>query len=219
MGRKVVLLTALIAAALLNLGPAEAKILSLHHVEVTGPGIDGTLRVTPEEFGRIRNENSPASIALDGVYSPFEKEPRPQGELGPRFDITYVQEYVINDRDIVRVTAHLYPYAEAGPVTFIVPDQPKEPKFADIPQRVTRAGWLPYPEELVENLRAAGLPSEQEAEQAMETSASSAWPWLAAGAALAVVLWGVGSGRVGGRGPVLGRGAGHDDRAAVGVLR
>lgn len=195
MRRLVVLAMTAAWLSVLGVTPAEAKIVSLEHVEVTGPGIEGTLMVSPDEFGRIRNENSPASIALDGVYSPWEKDPRPEGELGPRFVITYVQEYLISDRDIVRVTAHLYPYAEAGPVTFIVPDQPKEPKFDGIPQRVTRAGWLPYPDPLIENLQAAGLPSEDEAARATATGVDSAWPWGLAGIVLAWLLWIAGAGR------------------------
>lgn len=178
---------------LLCAAPAAAKMVSLQQVEITGPGIDGTLVVSPDEFGRIKNENSPAAVALDGVYSPFDKEPRPEGSLGPRYVITYVQEFVINERELVRLDAHLYPYAEAGPVTFILPDQRKEPRDLVVPERLTRAGWLPYPEALVENLRAAGLPSPEAAERASRVDPSTAWPWALAGIALASVLWGVGS--------------------------
>ena len=169
--------------------------VSLHHVEVTGPGIDGKLVIAPDEFGWSGHEQSPAENALDGVYSPFEKEPRPSAELGPRFVITYFQEHIINEREIVRLSAHLYPYAESGPVTFVLPDQRKDPVDPYEPEVYTRAGWLPYPEELVENLRAAGLPGRDVAERSLETDPSTAWPWLIAGSALAGVLWAVGSRR------------------------
>lgn len=159
--------------------------MALHHVEVIGPGIDGKLVVSPEEFGRIRSEESPALIALEGVTSPFEREPRPAGQLGPSFVITYVEKYWVNDGEFVRLRALLYPYAESGPVTFVLPDQRTDP-FE--PRRVTRAGWLSYPEPLVENLRAAGLPSSHAAVQATQTEPSSAWPWALAGTALALLL-------------------------------
>lgn len=216
-GKKIAFVAGAFALSLLCAAPAGAKVMGLHHVEVTGPGIDGKLVVSPEEFGRIRSENSPAAIALEGVGSPFEKEePRPRGPLGPRFVITYVEEYFVHHGEIVRLTALLYPYVESGPVTFVLPDQRKDP-FE--PKRFTRAGWLPYPEELVENLRTAGLPSREVAERAMETDPSRAWPWLVAGVALASVLWVAGSSRGGRRDVLLGGRAGHDDRVAVGVLR
>ena len=191
MGKRIALVAGSFLLALVWAAPAGAKVMSLHHVEVTGPGIDGKLVVSPDDFGDIKSEKSPAAIALDGVYSPFEREPRPSGSLGPRFVITYVEEYFIDGSEIVRLTAHLYPYAESGPVTFVPPGQRKDP-FS--PKRFTRAGWLPYPEPLVENLRAAGLPSREVAERATETSPSTAWPWALAGILLASVLWSTGTG-------------------------
>lgn len=200
MGKKITFVGAVLLLSLLWATPAGAKMMALRHVEVTGPGIDGKLVISPDEFGRIRNENSPAAIALEGVYSPFEREPQPSGSLGPRFVITYVEEYFLDESEIVRLSALLYPYAESGPVTFVLPDQRKDP-FT--PKRLTRSGWLPYPDALVKNLRAAGLPGPETAARALRPDASTALPWALAGGLLALLLWALGSDR--GHGVVLGR--------------
>ncbi|MGH2807885.1 MAG: hypothetical protein ACRDKT_11495 [Actinomycetota bacterium] len=194
MGKKIVPVAVTVGLLLLCAAPVEAKMMSLHHVEVTGPGIDGTLSVSRLEFGPIRHAGSPAAIALEGVQSPFEREPRPRGELGPGFVITYVEEFFLDESEIVRLTAYLYPYAEAGPVTYVPGGQRKDP-FE--PRRETRAGWLSYPERLVENLRAAGLPGREMADRTMQIEPISAGLWVIAGTALAFLLWIVGSGRGG----------------------
>ena len=76
------------------------------------------------------------------------KRARPSGELGPRYDVSYVVPGPSTDT----LRQQLYPYASGGPVTYMEPGQEF---WSD--QR-THGGWLRASAGLKSMLVQAGLP-------------------------------------------------------------
>lgn len=76
---------------------------------------------------------------------------RPSGDLGPKYTITYTVPGPSNEVD--KLHQAIYPYAEAGPVTYMEPGQ----KFFGTEQ--TRGGWFQGDAQLKEVLVSAGLPA------------------------------------------------------------
>jgi hypothetical protein len=84
---------------------------------------------------------------------------RPKGDLGPRYTITYTVPAGSGVAD--RIRQNLYPYAAAGPVTYMEPGQKL---FGE----ETPGGWFQADRQLKQLLVAAGLPA-----RAPEAKASS----------------------------------------------
>jgi hypothetical protein len=74
---------------------------------------------------------------------------RPKGNLGPKYTVTYTVPGPNNDTFTIR--QEIYPYAKAGPVTYLAAGQP-------IFDMKTRGGWFQAGPDLKETLVAAGLP-------------------------------------------------------------
>jgi hypothetical protein len=111
---------------------------------------------------------------------------RPQGELGPRYTITYTVPGPNNELDELR--QDIYPYAPNGPVTYMKPGQ----TFFGTEQ--TRGGWYQADPQLKEILVSAGLPARASAGSSDTSSFSTglvsllAVALLLTAAAAAVVL-------------------------------
>lgn len=172
------LVLAVVALALpgagLAKGPSEALI--------TGPGgggSSGDITVT----GCCANDTPTMMLAEDAGFFPavFGQQPspmldaRPEGKLGPKYAITYTVPGPNNET--FKIKQDLYPYAAAGPVTYMNPGQP-------VFDTQTQGGWFQASSELKQTLVAAGLPM-----TAAAASSSGGWsiPTLAA-SALALML-------------------------------
>jgi hypothetical protein len=109
---------------------------------------------------------APVALDLDGHWAlvedlgffatVFRTEPdptldgAPAGDLGPRLVVSWEVPGPGGDVDVVR--QDVYPYAEAGPVTYLAPGQ------AVMGQR-SYGGWFAAPAGLADDLVAAGLPA------------------------------------------------------------
>jgi hypothetical protein len=91
---------------------------------------------------------------------------RPQGDLGPKYTITYTVPGPNNET--WRIKQDLYPYAASGPVTYTKPGQ----TIFQIPGG-TRGGWYLAVPQLKETLVEAGLPSAPPSATADRWSATS----------------------------------------------
>ena len=145
--RRAVLILAIAALALptqaLGKGPSGATI--------EGPGAD---RIT---FTGGRNSGLFLLTEQTGLFpAVFGREPdpmldrRPQGDLGPRYVITWTVPGPNNETWKLR--QDLYPYADSGPVTYMAPGQ-------EVFRRGTHGGWYQAGARLKQVLVDAGLPA------------------------------------------------------------
>ena len=128
-------------------GPSAASI--------DGPGGGGE-GITFTGYGESAGSSLGDLTLLSGFFpAAFGQEPRPmlpsrpEGDLGPRYTITYTVPTGAGVAD--RIRQELYPYAAAGPVTYMVPGQ----RLFD---RETPGGWFQADRHLKELLVSAGLP-------------------------------------------------------------
>jgi hypothetical protein len=132
---------ALLAPAALAKGPSEATI--------TGPGLG-----KPISFKGLGDASKLTEYA--GVFpAVFGQSPdpmlrgRPAGRLGPKYTIRYVVPG--GNSQTFRLSQDLYPYAQAGALTYMKPGQP-------IFGAKTTGGWYPAGVALKDLLVRAGLP-------------------------------------------------------------
>src|SRR5918912_1336060 len=136
-----------LAVAAAAKGPSKA--------DVSGPGLKSALVVT----GGGEGPGTPLGDFAEGAgFFPavFGQEPdpmlpgRPQGDLGPKYTVTYT---VPGPNGADTLTQDLYPYAVGGPVTYMPPGQ-------DLWGRTqTRGGWFRGPASFKGDLVEAGLPA------------------------------------------------------------
>jgi hypothetical protein len=177
--RKLLLLATVGAAtALVATTPAAAKGPST--ASVSGPGLD---RAVPIDGDGEPGAGTPlASLAELGGFFPqvFIQVPdattrtRPDGELGPRYRITY---RVPGPNGISTLVQDVYPYAKT-PVTYMSPKQ----RFWGVNR--THGGWFVAGPGLKATLVAAGLPESPPA----AGDASFPWAWTLAGVGAVAVL-------------------------------
>lgn len=143
----------LLAVAALVL-PATAVGKGPSRAEVSGPGDGGGISFT----GNGESGGTPlGNLTEQAGFFPaaFAQQPnpmltsRPEGELGPKYTITYT---VPGPTEIDTLRQDVDPYAKSGPVTYMEPGQ----KFFGTEQ--TRGGWYQAPALLKETLIEAGLP-------------------------------------------------------------
>jgi hypothetical protein len=130
----------------LGKGPSEAV--------VSGPGTGGGLTFT----GGEGDGSALSNLSTEAGFFPavFNQQPspmlpaRPDGDLGPKYTVTYT----VPDGDGAPTTIRqeVYPYAKPLPVTYTAPGQP-------IFDAETTGGWYPATSGLTETLVAAGLPA------------------------------------------------------------
>jgi hypothetical protein len=138
-------------AAALGKGPSEATI--------SGPGGGGGGGGDLTIKGCCTPGSPAMSLAEHAGFFPatFGQEPdpmlasRPNGDLGPKYTITYSVPGPNNELDEIR--QDVYPYAKSGPVTYTEPGQ------TFFGTQRTRGGWFQADSRLKETLVSAGLPS------------------------------------------------------------
>jgi hypothetical protein len=147
----------LLAAALtaLLLFPAAAAAKGPSTASVSGPGLRHAVSI--EGYGEGGNSTALGILVNDGgffaeVYgaTPAATTSRPQGGLGPRYEVTYTVPGGPNGDSTLR--QDLYPYAVKGAVTYMEPAQ----KFWGT--QSTPGGWYQGTAALKRTLIKAGLP-------------------------------------------------------------
>jgi hypothetical protein len=147
----------LLAAALtaLLLFPAAAAAKGPSAASVSGPGLRHAVSI--EGYGEGRNSTALGILVNDGGFFPqaFGGTPtattsRPEGTLGPRYEVTYTVPGGSNGDSTLR--QDLYPYAVNGAVTYMEPAQ----KFWGT--QSTPGGWYQGTAALRRTLVKAGLP-------------------------------------------------------------
>ena len=121
---------------------------------ITGPGLGDGIRLVGE--GQVGGAQL-MQLAEGAGFFPavFLRSPnpmlsaRPQGNLGPRYTITYVMP---GPSGVDELRQDLYPYARPSPVTYAEPGQ----RFFGTEKTV--GGWYVATSELKDDLVAAGLP-------------------------------------------------------------
>lgn len=146
---------------------------------------------------------APVELRLDGRWelvedlgfyaTVFRTEPdrtldaAPTGDLGPRLVVSWEVPGPGGDVEVVR--QDVYPFAPAGPVTYLAPGQ-------DVLGQTTHGGWFAAPAGLADDLAAAGVPAPQEVVVATPAAPGddgspgwAVWP-AAAGAATVLAIGG-----------------------------
>jgi hypothetical protein len=168
--KRILVLLALAALALPTAASAKGPVSA----SIEGPGTGGGIKLTGggENFGTTLG-----NLAQYAGFFPaaFGQEPspmlgaRPQGDLGPRYTITYeipgeIKQYV-------------YPYA-SPPATYMPPGQ--DLYGAD----ATKGGWFRADEQLKTTLVSAGLPKTAPGESGLDVGSISTGLISLLGAAL-----------------------------------
>src|ERR671925_2446769 len=142
------------AIVVLALAPTGALAKGVVSVDINGPGTGQGISL--DGRGGSGSGGDLAALAEEsGFYSQVAGaepaawlEGRPKGDLGPR----YVVSYRMDPGGESTVVQHIYPFAERGPVTYMEPGQTL------FETESTRGGWFAASPELVDTLRAIGLP-------------------------------------------------------------
>lgn len=93
---------------------------------MSGPGISGNRHLGGDSEGGPGTPLGALTVAGGFFPQVFGQEPdptrtsRPQGDLGPRYRITYVMP---GPREAAILRQDFYPYAESGPLTYMAPGQ------------------------------------------------------------------------------------------------
>lgn len=150
------------AAPAVAKGPADAT--------VTGPALAKpiTVRWTVGDsahapFGELVEGAGFFAVAVGRTPDPLSR--RPNGDLGPRYTIAYGG--LGHDPD-TKIRQELYPYAEAGPVTYLKPGQP-------LYNGTTVGGWYRAPESFKQALVSMGLPPSAPAPRASRSNSRPVW--------------------------------------------
>jgi hypothetical protein len=117
---------------------------------IAGPGIgDGISLGSAVDLGRFAQEAGFFPALFRPTPDPI-LDHRPEGDLGPRYTVTYHLPGPNGAQDEIR--QDLYPYATGGPVLYTAPGQ----RFFET--RTTRGGWFQASPTLRDKLIRAGLP-------------------------------------------------------------
>jgi hypothetical protein len=144
----------LLLFAVLALGaPAAAWAKGPSAASIDGPGTGGGIDVK----GNLAPESPLFQLSERAGFFPavFRQTPdpmrdsRPQGELGPKYTITYTVPGPEGETFTLR--QDVYPYATPSPVTYMEPGQ-------KVYRIETRGGWFVAAPRLKETLVSAGLP-------------------------------------------------------------
>jgi len=100
-------------------GPASAKVESITEANITGPGLEGGLRIEAPDTEGLWESGIDVAGGLDDTRADsVEQLGLTPADLGPRYLVTYRFEF---SDDLIR--QDLYPYAKGGPVTYTPPGQ------------------------------------------------------------------------------------------------
>ena len=134
-------------AAALGKGPSGASIDGPGGGNITFSG-DGESGGTP--LGDLTQQAGFFAATFGQEPDPMLAS-SPEGDLGPKYTITYTVPGPNNELDKLR--QDVYPYAPGGPVTYMEPGQ------GFFGTERTRGGWYQATSQLKETLVAAGLPA------------------------------------------------------------
>jgi hypothetical protein len=140
-----------LVAALL---PATALAKGASEATIAGPGLDEPITVKNRglnsKLGQLAEATGFYPAAFARIPDPMRPE-RPEGNLGPRYTITWVMPGPYGETD--RIRQDLYPFASQGLVSYVEPGQ----RFFET--NGTHGGWYVAPKFQKENLVAVGLPA------------------------------------------------------------
>jgi hypothetical protein len=135
--------------------PATALAKGPSAASIDGPGPGG--RITLTGYGESPGSSLGDLTQQAGFFeAAFGQEPdpmlpsRPEGDLGPRYTITYTVPTGTRVSDTIR--QELYPYAPRGPVTYMEPGQ-------RLFGSETPGGWFQAKRQLKDTLVSAGMPA------------------------------------------------------------
>jgi hypothetical protein len=145
-----------VPAGALGKGPSAAT--------MDGPGGGGGITFGGDEgsgpLGHLTEQSGWFAAVFDQTPDPMLAS-RPQGDLGPKYEVTYTVPGPNNDTFTIR--QDIYPYAKEGPVTYLAPGQP-------VFDMKTRGGWYQAGPDLKQTLVTAGLPANSPAGGSDDTS-------------------------------------------------
>ena len=132
MRARVLLAGLVVTSTVVIAGPASSK-ADIAEANVTGPGLEGRLRIGGPDTGGLWESGIDVAGGLDDTRAgSVEELGLTPADLGPRYLATY--RFHGSD-DLIR--QDLYPYANGGPVTYTPPGQELN---AGIKMSIT-AGW------------------------------------------------------------------------------
>ena len=100
-------------------GSASAKVESITEANITGPGLEGGLRIEAPDTEGLWESGIDVAGGLDDTRADSVEElGLTPADLGPRYLVTYRFD---GGNDLIR--QDLYPYAKGGPVTYTPPGQ------------------------------------------------------------------------------------------------
>jgi hypothetical protein len=144
------------ALGLVFAGAAAAK--GPTRVTITGPGLAHPIVLGGDAEGNMGSRFG-RLVELSGWFPQvFRQTPdstsrmRPPGRLGPRYDAAY--RVPGPNGTVSTVRQQLYPYASAGPLTYVRPGQTVFPSGG----QTTHGGWFRSPVALRRTLVSLGLP-------------------------------------------------------------
>jgi hypothetical protein len=146
--RKAMTVSATMLAVLALALPAQAKVQGTAYI--SGPGAGGG----EGGGGPITMDGSDGGgyPVLSGLLDPGRSRTgRPERDLGPRYHVRYVIDEPPNQPAIIQ---HLYPFAEGGPVIYMLPDQ----EFLGSAGGTATGGWFRPDPELITELQDRGFP-------------------------------------------------------------
>jgi hypothetical protein len=146
-------------------GPASAK-ASIAEANITGPGLDGGIRLEGPETDGLWESGIDVAGGLDDTRADAVEElGLAPAALGPKYLVSYRFE---GDDGLIR--QDLYPYAKGGPVTYTPPGQDVT---AGLNMKIT-GGWFQSSPSFFKYLEDHGLPETKPAAPATGEPASDA---------------------------------------------
>jgi hypothetical protein len=146
--RKMILFLTLAALALPSIALAKGPSAATMEGPGGGGGITFSGNETSGSLGMLTEQSGWFQAAFESDSTPVHAG-RPQGDLGPKYTVTYTVPGPENN--VQTIVQDIYPYAAQGPVTYMAPGQP-------IFDMRTPGGWFQAGPELKQTLVAAGLP-------------------------------------------------------------
>lgn len=142
MGRRLVsaVLLLLLIGALLA-APAQAKCCPLDRLVVVVPGFGG-IPISADQLDSQLHPDEQGNLYWPVLNGTSKGDDRPAGNLGPRYDITYILEGI--DGNSIQVLEKVYLEADP-PVAFAPRGQTAELYPGDV--RAVPWGWRPFPEQ------------------------------------------------------------------------
>ena len=145
--RAIVLLILHLLIGVVLAAPAGAKAGGLERLVISGPAVDGAVEITADMLDDQLSPVEQTDLYWPSLMGKNKGNERPVGDLGPRYEITYILADVEGEPVEVQETVYL----EADPpVAFAPRGQTHELYPGDV--RPVPWGWRPVPERAVNAL-------------------------------------------------------------------